>query len=94
MYAAKIRKKSERSRNSIVTFREWYIATVVWAGLVSPFEISGSPNETSTKGSENDVVALLEFLLPFPKAEGNGCGGRITIFLDVDNDLLHRDARS
>ena len=64
--------------------------------VVAPLHVGCAPSEAGPERGENNVVTLLELLLIVPKGEGKRAGRGITVALNVEHHLVHRqiEARS
>lgn len=66
----------------------------LWTNLVSPLHVHGSPRETGTEGSENQVIPLLQLVFPLVQAQRDGCRRGITVFLNIYHHLGSIQAHS
>src|SRR5689334_19400931 len=62
--------------------------------IICPFYPNGTPGKATTKSSENNIVTLLQSLLPLPQAKWNSCSSGVSIFLNVDHYLVFRQAHA
>ena len=62
--------------------------------IVAPLVVGSSVNEACSKGGEDKVVTLLQFLLILPKSQRNGGCRSISEMLDVYHHLVHRQIKT